>query len=270
MDKTKAVDKPESALTVLANSLEGEANLGMEETTYEDLLIPRLKILQDGSPETKERDTAYMPDAKVGHIVDSVYGINYGEQIQFIPAIYRREYVEWRPREQGGGLANVHSNRQILESAQRREGRLTLPNGNTISPTLNFFGFVWNDEAKRFDTVVISMASTQLKKGKQIITLAKQDRLVTSQGVSYVPPMYARCYLLGTNPEGNAKGDWMGWTVNRGVSIDQYSEFEGFQLDEFLASARSTVSAVKSENFKVDPEENTEQQQQTSEDDTPF
>ena len=256
------------ATKALTDQLAGDANLGLEDTSYEDLLIPRLKIVQKQSPELEPNSNAYLPDAKVGYIVDSTYGVVYGNQILYIPVIYRREYIEWKPREQGGGLSGIHGNREILNNATRRDGRLTLPNGNTISPTMNFFGFIHAEGEFRLSA--ISMSSTQLKKGKKLVTLANQERMRDSKGMQFTPPMFARAYILGTALEQNAKGSWYGFTINRGIGIDDYEQLDGFEMEAFLTSARNTANAVQSDSFRIDPEPEGAKQDAADSDDIPL
>lgn len=275
-DKSKEVATKQPSEIALGDQfreqISKDADLGLEDVSYEDLLIPRLKIIQDGSPERKEKNKAYMPGVSVGDIIDSTYGVSHGNSILFIPAVYIREYIEWKPREQGGGLAGIHQDRKIMDSARRNDqGRMVLPNGNTISPTMNFFGFVPDESG--FKLVVISMASTQLKKGRKLVTLANQERMRDAKGAQFVPPLYARAYVLGTAFEDNAKGDWYGWTIQRGIGIDQYEEFDGFNPENFLRMVRNTIDAIRSNAFRVEPEDNPEKPEGASGnsgDDIPF
>ena len=46
-----------------------DAGAGQENMSQEDMMIPRLSILQDGSAQVKKRDGAYVEGAEVGMIL---------------------------------------------------------------------------------------------------------------------------------------------------------------------------------------------------------
>ena len=274
MSEKQATELAENSETaVIPASLQSElaqdANLGMESATYEDLLIPRVRIVQSNSPELISESEKYIPDAKIGDIVDSIYGINFGTSIIFIPVIFRREYPEWKPRNQGGGLVNIHQSREVLNNTNRVKGKAILPNGNIISPTLNFYGMIHHRDG--FRQCIISMAATQLKKGRKIITLSKEERMQDSDGNMFTPPMYARAYLLtGTANEQNAEGRWKGWTVAQHYAIGDFGELAGYDEAAFLALARSTAHAVQSDEFRTEPDEQPDAPKGNSGDDIPL
>ena len=85
-------------------SFEEDANIGLESIGKGDLAIPFLTILQSNSPQLME-DKSLRP----GMIYDTVLKKGY-EEILVTPCNYEKQYIEWTPREQGGGLVATHSN----------------------------------------------------------------------------------------------------------------------------------------------------------------
>ena len=84
------------------------AGRGLENITNDDITIPRLAIVQAGSPQRKKKDEKYIEGAEEGNIFNTVTNQLYSDSITVIPCGYRKSYVEWVPREKGGGLVAVH------------------------------------------------------------------------------------------------------------------------------------------------------------------
>mgnify|MGYP003654906449 FL=1 len=84
------------------------AGKGLQNVTNDDITIPRLAIVQSGSPQRKKKDEKYIEGAEEGMIFNTVTNTLYGNTIEVIPCGYRKTYVEWVPREDGGGLVAVH------------------------------------------------------------------------------------------------------------------------------------------------------------------
>jgi hypothetical protein len=195
------------------------AGAGMENVGVSDLLVPRLAILQALSPQLKKKDSAYIEGAELGNIADVGTGEIFADGVVFLPVHYRKDYLEWAPRSSGKGLVNVHHDPAILDRCTRDEkNRPTLPNGNYIAETAQFFGLnLTADRRKCF----IPMGSTQLKKARKWMTLATGEKLKRDDGTEFVAPLFYRTYLLETADESNAEGEWAGWTINRGQALPE-------------------------------------------------
>lgn len=200
----------------------GDAGAGMEGVRPDDLSIPFLVILQDGSPEVKKTHPEYavkgIKGATAGHILNSLTKQIYNPDIEhdsvlFVPCFYQKLFVEWKPRESGGGIVKSHPDDRLIQNTKKNDkGQDVLPNGNIIQTTAYFFGFVLIDgEPQR---VVLGLSSTQLKKARQWLSLASAIKFEGPNGVKYTPPLFAHQYRLSTHPENNEKGSWYGWKVD--------------------------------------------------------
>lgn len=196
---------------------------GYENVSQQDLGIPFLAICQKGSPEYDEdhedHEIKKIEGIQVGSIFDTVSRkILYqpdGEPVQFIPCYYQRLYVEWKPRNQGGGIVASYQDSAIMNDATRdKDGRDVLPNGNIIVTTGYFFGFYLDGDD--LINVVLGLSSTQLKKARQILNLL-YSRKIPNMGTPF--PMYAQILRLSTIPEKNEKGSWRGWSIESGEII---------------------------------------------------
>ena len=74
------------------------AGKGLQNVSNDDITIPRLAIIQSGSPQRKKKDEKYIEGAEEGMIFNTVTNEVY-EKIEVIPCGYRKTYVEWVPRD---------------------------------------------------------------------------------------------------------------------------------------------------------------------------
>lgn len=207
------------------NDLFGDyANAGFENVKTSDILVPRISILQDLSPQVKEEKPEYIEGAKRGMICDVGTGQLLGDSFLFVPVHYMKVWLEWYPRKSGKGLAEIHTDGSILDHCVKNEkGQPFLENGNYISETAQLFGLDVSDGGCR--QVFIPFASTQLKKSKRLLTLALAERII-SRGREITPPLFYRSYIMGSVAESNAEGDWFGWKIERGLPITELPNFQ--------------------------------------------
>lgn len=195
---------------------------GFENVNQEDLGIPFLSIIQKGNPQVdrdhKDYATKKIEGAEVGDIINTIANVviaSAGEPLEFIPCTFQKLWMEWTPRNKGGGLVKTHQSSQILLDCQRNDfGQDVLPNGNLIVTTAYFYGIAIVDYERQ--TCVIGMSSTQLKKSKQWLNMMMALKLNRSDGTKYTPPMFSHSYMLSSTPEKNEKGSWRGWLIQMG------------------------------------------------------
>ena len=195
------------------------AGAGLENVGINDVLVPRLAIIQALSPQLKKKDATFIEGAEVGSIADLGTGDLFPNGVIFLPVHYRKDYLEWAPRASGKGLVNVHHDPAILDRTSRDDkNRPVLPNGNYISETAQFFGINLSAGRRK---CFIPMASTQLKKARKWMTMATGEKLKRADGSEYTPPLFYRVYDLKSADESNAEGDWSGWTIARGKALPE-------------------------------------------------
>ena len=116
-----------------------DAGTASENMTADDMLIPRIKILQAQSPEVNKADAAHVKGAEAGMIYDNVSGICYdGEQgITVVPVSYRKTFIEWTDERK---LVKDHGLQPtILESCvEDDKGKLLTPDGNALVLTAEY------------------------------------------------------------------------------------------------------------------------------------
>jgi len=213
---------------VATTDFEEFASSGLDSLTANDLLVPRLTVLQALSPQLKERRSEYIEGAKEGMIADVGTGELFPDGVLFVPVLFEKVYIEWAPRDSGKGLIEVHRDPSVLENtAKDDKKRNVLPSGNYIAETAQYFGINISGGRQR---CYIPMASTQLQKSRQWNTLATREKLKRGDGSEYTAPFFYRAYQLGSAYESNAEGEWYGWTIKRGPALPEMSE-EDFGFD---------------------------------------
>lgn len=211
-----------------ANAM-GGMGTGLENVGAGDLLIPRLTILQGLSPQVVQGKPEFDPDAKVGDIYDVGLQEIFRDGLLFLPVHWVKQWLEWYPRNTKKGLAEIHDTPDILDKTERDEKkRPILPNGNYIAETAQFYGFNVTAGMRRS---FLPMASTQLKKSRRLLTLSTGEKVQRADGSEFTPPLFYRTYHLTTGPESNTEGDWMGWKIERGPTLEELPNWRSIMGD---------------------------------------
>lgn len=251
MAKNAVAVKAQSTAVAVAAEFEQFAALGMDQVRPEDMSIPFLRILAQLSPQVNKRDGAYVDGAEAGMIYNTVANEVYdGEKgVLVVPCYYNRRYVEWKPREKGGGYVNSYDvDDKIVNTTYRDDrGNDILPNGNLLTNTAQFFVLLLDDDGMP-QRCLITMTSTQLKKARKWVT-QMQSRTAMGKNGMFVLPMMSQVYRLRTTEERNDKGSWFGWEISHERSLDLAEEKAIFDLGvSFSQSVRAGEVKVKEEH----------------------
>jgi len=212
---------------------------GMEEdsiqhaqTFSQDMLItPRLKIIQDLSPELKENKAEFDPEAKVGMVKHDVLGVLF-RQFTFVPAKFFLRYIAWRPRP-GGGLVDPNLTEADLGKFERErlglwtgmmspgkdsKGReeppvrvevVQTPEWVGIAEGVSIHGEVWGPTP-----VVISFPSSKVKSARKINTTIDLTELPRASGEgTYRPAAFYHTFEMATGLEMDGDNEWFGYVV---------------------------------------------------------
>jgi len=228
-----------------------DAGAGSEAMGQDDIMIPRLIILQSMSPQCNSRDGSYVENAKPGDIYDNVSSSFFsGEDgITVVPCKYNILYYEWK--KDRGGLVTVHQDSSILDTTSRGDkGEYFTDEGNRIVPTAEYLVLVTEDDGS-FSPALISMSNSQMKRAKQWNAIIR--RLIITVGDKRInPAMFWNAYKLTTVPEENDKGSWFGWSIRALFSSDSGGILQNLPMgqDIYLA-ARSFMNNDKGKKIKV-------------------
>lgn len=215
-----AVQQP-AALVAFADDMMADAGLGFENVSANDVAIPYLKVLQALSPEL--RGVTKIAGAEEGLIINTVTG-QLMKEVRVIPCAFKKSYVEWTPREAGGGLVKEWTDEKILEKTKKNErNQDVLANGNLIVTTAYHYVLVMADGG--FERALIAMSSTQLKKSRR--WLGQMMALQVKVGdKSFTPPPFSHSYHLGTGMETKDANSWYGWLINDPTMVQDRGIYE--------------------------------------------
>lgn len=228
--------------------LEGLSGAGLEKVSTSDMALPFLTILQSNTPEAIKRNPEYVEGAEPGMIFNTLTKALYNE-LDFVASAYVTRYTEWKPRDSGGGLVRDWGEDgsmydRCVEDERRR--RIT-PTGTNIVKAATFFGQI----LPSMERAIIALSSTQLKKGRQWVSVSLNDKVLNPKTKTmFTPPLFYRAYHLSTVPESNEKGDWFGWKITQGKEV---FKLEGGR--SVFDEAKRIASDVTSKKLQVKVEQ---------------
>jgi len=208
-------------------SFEEDAHLGLESMGTGDLAIPFLSILQSNSPQLMD-DKELRP----GMIYDTVLKKGH-EELLIIPCNYEKQYVEWTPREQGGGLIATHGvidGLELLKSCKKDDkGKDILPNGNLLVTTAVYYVMYMAEELDgniESSKAIISMTSTALKKSRRWNSVMAGITMRGKEGKPFTPPSFSHIYKVTTTGEKNVHGSWFNWDISMHMPVADSSTYD--------------------------------------------
>ena len=220
---------------------------GLEETTVEDFAIPFIRVLQPMSPQLNKASGSYVDNASAGDLYNTVTNSVYSgdKGIVLVPSAYIKKYIEWVPREKGGGLVNANHDISILSECRKdpESRRFYTKDGNEIVETAQFYVLVLDPEPQQ---AVIAFTSTQLSVARKWLTMMRMARVQNSQGQHVEAPMFAYTYRLTTTSQSNDKGTWNSFSISQ---EGQTSLADAQVAKTFMTAARSGEVEVKEEQL---------------------
>jgi hypothetical protein len=188
---------------------------GSENVTMDDLVIPRLEVVQGLSPAVKRGDPLYIEGAQAGDLNNSVTRQLYGEEVYVVNVHFSVQYLVWQARryigENGkeitteGGFFGAFPTEHEANARAAEEGGAA--KGIEVIDTPQHFCLALNvapsGEILGAEEILISMPRTKAKISRQwnsLIKLNGGDR-------------FSRVYRLSTELEKNAKGDYYNLSV---------------------------------------------------------
>ena len=221
-EAAQAVAEVKQTAMVAVTDMEADAGGGFEDANKDAYAIPFIQILQKGSPAIDPDHPKHkeIPGAKIGALINAVTEeVVEGERgLLVLPCHYRQAFIEWAPRDSGGGFVAEHSvadGAALMKTTTRDEkNRDVLPSGNYLVDTRNHYVLVLREDGTAYPAVV-SMASTQTKKSRKWMSTMQDAKVRRPDGTMFTPAMWARAYRVRTVGESNAKGTWRGWDISR-------------------------------------------------------
>lgn len=219
----KEVKPKKENLPALAATFEEMDELGFENATADSYAIPFLAILQSNSPQVKKTSGSYIDGATEGMLLNTVKNsvVEAEEEgVLVIPCAYRQGFVEWVPRDSGGGFVTEYQPHEAPRTERDDDNRDVLPNGNELMDT-RYHSLLMLNEDGSASPIVVAMTRTQVKKSKRWMSLMQDIRLPKADGSgTYTPPMFSHVYRLKVVPEQKDEYSWWNWDITKVSMIE--------------------------------------------------
>lgn len=190
---------------------------GNEGMSQDDVIIPRLEVVQSLSACRKKNDPAYIEGADEGMLYNSVTRELYGESCFVVPVVFRKVYLLWQDLAQGGGFGGSFNSREEAESERSKKDK---PDSWEVVDTHEHYCLIIGND-KSVTPIVMSMAKSKMKVSKKwnsLISLNGGDR-------------FSRVYKVnGVADKNSANQDFYNVAVSNAgfVTKDLYEKAEKF------------------------------------------
>lgn len=214
--KTQSAGVP----SAIAGLMDEDAGKGVS-TAAEDNIVPLVYVLQAQSPQATSRDPAYIQGAEAGDIwlrnagADPI--VKGAEGFLFQQCYWYKEWVEWTPRDDGGGYAGRHikDDKEELEDFLARLDAEEVKdpkdperviyvrsNGNHLVETRVHVGWILGRGAPMPYSIALSSSGHTVSKG----WMFKLNGRFVKPGVK--APSWGTVFLVKTEFKQNKKGQW--------------------------------------------------------------
>lgn len=137
-----------------------DAARGSENVGTNDIVIPRIELVQALSKCLKEGAAEYIEGAKPGHLYNSVTRTLYGPSIEVCPVFFKKQYLCWQELDKGGGFAGAYD---TMAEAEEQIARQENPENWEAVETHQQIVLIVNRETGEASEAVMSCAKTKQK-----------------------------------------------------------------------------------------------------------
>lgn len=181
---------------------------GYENQTSADQMVPFIEVLQGLSPACQGEDAKGRPGMLRNTATNDLYSGRTG--VLFVPATTDHVWVEWRPRDAGGGLVGRHACdsdevKAALARPRNEKGKVINAAGNEMVETFYLYGVLCEEDGTPTSPAVLSCYSTKIKPYRQLMTRLRTFQIPV-QGRKVCPPLFANLLRLTTREEKRTAG----------------------------------------------------------------
>lgn len=212
--ETKTEKKPETAIVhengtkaITAFDYGDDQGKGYENQTSADVAVPIWKLLQPMNPEVleKRKDPVTGQVAEAGLWYHTTSG-SVRQALIVVPATTRHVYVEWTPRDEGGGYRGQHAidSKIVFDAIKESKnfGEYFAPQvegetyRNLLKETYYVFAAICDDKGGAEGMGLISFESSKIRSYKAWMGRMKPMLVPGPSGKKQKPPLYAHLTVL--------------------------------------------------------------------------
>jgi len=215
---------------------------GFENQTMDDRSTPYLSLLQQNSPQCRDSQDGGIEGARPGMFLNSATQEIYDgreEGVVIVPAYTEHVYIEYRPREEGGGFVGVHdAGSEVVREAKSRStsfNRLSV-NGNDLTEAFYLYAVLCDEDDEPVGGIVVPFTSTKIKAYRKWNTRVSTLLLPRADGRRATPPIFAHLVRIKSKMEENQHGKFFGVSLSPAVDGDIKASLLSPEDDRFVAA----------------------------------
>ncbi len=190
----------------------------------EDLITPRIRVVQSTSPQVKKQKPEYIEEAEAGMFYNTASKELYdgAEGILVVPCYFNKEFIEWVPQNKGGGLVKRWGEDDGFKTngLYREEKGKWVNDQTEIVRTANYYVILIDPKNGAMSPAILTLGGTQYKKSRGWATMISAADYKKADGTFITPPPFFKVYQLTTIPESNDSGDWYGIRITQHGTVE--------------------------------------------------
>lgn len=224
---TEVAEVKQTALAVAAaDFMMDDMGAGFEGADKDSYATPFLQILQKMSPLVDEDSPKYVQGAKAGMFYNTVTQQLFDGKagIILVPCAYKRSFILWGGREGDGGFKGEFTPEQYaaMEADPTKvkvidgkgyvpdeKGNVDTKKSDYYADTRSHYVLVVDPATGDWSPAILSLASSQIKASRMLMTSLQQKKVDTPQG-KRTPPTFANLVRATTVGMSNDSGSWSG------------------------------------------------------------
>tara|TARA_R110002020_G_scaffold474170_1_gene704832 strand:+ start:4127 stop:4906 length:780 start_codon:yes stop_codon:yes gene_type:complete len=213
-----------------------------------EMQIPFVRLIQALSPQISKKKPEFIEGASQGDAFNTVTKEFWdGEQgLTVVPCFQTTKYLEFVPRESGGGFqGEIAPDDPLIQQATRTGAKEILPSGNELVKSDQHFCLIVGEDGS-FQPAIIDMKSTQLKVSRNWKTMIAMQKVDHPTKGKVTPAVFATKWKLSSIEQSNDKGTFANWQVEKIGLVDNR---------DLLMEAKAFRSSVAAGEVKAAPEE---------------
>lgn len=267
------IKKNETSLSNLDKDFLNQLTQDSEEfgldATQEEIILPRINLLQNLSDAVTKGNPKKIEGAEAGDLLEVVTETIYKGEIGFlfIPVKMFVSYIEWEG-EPKGKIVNNYGADATFYIQQKNAGKIntngkiigTAPN-RTIEKNINYYGYILNEKNNEISPVWIPFRKTQVKIAQKFNTMILSKKLDGKN----LPP-FSYIYRIFSVLEQNEKGSWANYKVENHKSLFELEKEVALRIyNDAKKDRKAFEEGQKKINMSFDDEDLSETVESSSE-----
>jgi hypothetical protein len=191
---------------------------GSENVGTEDVLVPRISILQALSPQIKKSDPQYIEGSEQGVIFNALTGELFPNGLMFVPVYFEKDHLVFRQRKAGGGLI------RRCDSAQEAQELADTDETFEYIESPSHLVIICEEDGTPYQEAMIPMATSKQKVSRKLNSLVRMNE----------GDRFSRMYRLTAAEDESPSGEYWNFAVANA----------GFPVEETYLAAESLYESV--------------------------